>query len=309
MRTIAFVTQKGGAGKSTLACNLAVTARLAGERVVVLDLDPLQSLVKWSKLRQSDDLPVEPVPAQKLQATLEALEKKGVSLVVLDAPGQDGAEQDAAIQAADLIIIPARPNVFDLWASELTRVKVKAKGGEYSFLLNQCPPAQQSLRVEQGAKALQAMGGLLSPLVSARVDFQEAARQGLGVGEWRPSSAASEEMGELWSSVKRRIKKRTQATKAETATAKAEPKSQKADANTGAKSQAGSALAAELEPKPAAKAAQKPEPKTAKGAAKLEPKAVAKGKKAEANEAPAEAVAAAPSADKAAPKADVSKAA
>ena len=47
MRTIAFVTQKGGAGKSTLASNISVAAKHAGERVFVIDLDPLQSLVKW----------------------------------------------------------------------------------------------------------------------------------------------------------------------------------------------------------------------------------------------------------------------
>ncbi|HMK90531.1 MAG TPA: ParA family protein [Methylocystis sp.] len=209
MRTIAFVTQKGGAGKSTLACNLAVTARLAGERVVILDLDPLQSLVKWATQRRRDDLPVEHVGAQKLPEVLKLLETKGASLVVIDAPGQDGAAQDAAIAAADLVVIPARPNVFDLWGSEITREKVKAQGKEYSFLLNQCPPAQQSLRVEQGARALQALGGLLGPLVSARVDFQEAARLGLGVAELRASGAASEEMRELWGSVKRRMKKRT----------------------------------------------------------------------------------------------------
>jgi len=66
-------------------------------------------------------------------------------------------------------------------------VKVKEAGKEYAFLLNQCPPAQQNARVEQGAKALQAMGGLLAPMVSSRVDYQEAARQGLAVSELHPS--------------------------------------------------------------------------------------------------------------------------
>ncbi len=207
MRTIAFVTQKGGAGKSTLASNISVAAQQAGERVFIIDLDPLQSLVKWSEMRGQSDIPVEHVPLTKLSKALDALEKKGVTLVVIDAPGQDSEQSQAAIRAADLCIIPARPNVFDLWASEATRVKVKEAGKEYAFLLNQCPPAQQNARVEQGAKALQAMGGLLAPLVSARVDYQEAARQGLSVGELSPSGVAAVEMRDLWSSVKRRLKK------------------------------------------------------------------------------------------------------
>jgi chromosome partitioning protein len=207
MRTIAFVTQKGGAGKSTLATNVAVAATLSGERVVLLDLDGSQSAASWAKIRGKTDVAVENVPAAKLAATLAALERKGVTLVVIDAPGGVGVEFDAALRAADLCIIPARPNAFDLWASEHTRARVKASGKDYAFLLNQCPPATQNQRVQQGAKVLQAMGALLSPLVSARVDYQEAARSGLAVVECNPHGVAAREIEELWLCLKRRLKK------------------------------------------------------------------------------------------------------
>lgn len=207
MRTIAFVTQKGGAGKSTLASSVAVAARGAGERVFIIDLDPLQTLVKWAGARETPDIGVEHVPPAKLSKALAALEKKGVTLVVIDAPGQDGEHVAAAIRAADLCVIPARPNAFDLWASEVTRAQVKERGCDYAFLLNQCPPSQQTARVELGAKALQAMGGLLAPLVSSRVDYQEAARLGLGVSEYNPDGVAAQEMKELWSAIKRRLKR------------------------------------------------------------------------------------------------------
>lgn len=255
MRTIAFVTQKGGAGKSTLASSIAVAASCAGERVFIIDLDPLQSLVKWSKAREATDVPVEHVPPAKLGKALAALEKKGVTLVVIDAPGADSEYSEAAIRAADLCIIPARPNVFDLWACELTRASIKDKKKEYAFLLNQCPPAQQNARVDQGAQALQAIGALLSPLVSARVDYQEAARLGLGVCELNPEGVASQEMRELWQSVKRRLKKGVAAP-----AAKAEPK---VEAKPVAKAEA------KAETKPAAKAETKP---AAKVAGKIAPK-------------------------------------
>ncbi|GLI91287.1 ParA family protein [Methylocystis echinoides] len=206
MRIIAFVTQKGGAGKSTLASSVAVTASSAGERVAVIDLDPLQTLVTWSATR-NDSISVEHAPPAKLKTLLAALEKKGVTLVVIDAPGQGGEETLAAIRAADLCIIPARPNAFDLWASEKTRAQVKEARADYAFLLNQCPPSQQTARVELGAKALQAIGGLLAPLVSARVDYQEAARLGLGVTEYNPDGVAALEMKELWASIKRRLRR------------------------------------------------------------------------------------------------------
>jgi len=277
MRTIAFVTQKGGTGKSTLASSVAVSARLAGEKVFVIDLDPLQSLVKWSKTRGKTDIAVEHVAPAKLAKVMSALEKKGITLVVLDAPGHDSEYLAAAVRAADLCIIPARPNVFDLWASEVTRAQVKDKGKDHVFLLNQCPPAQQNARVELGAKALQAMGGLLSPMLSSRVDYQEAARLGLGVAEYNPHGAAAEEIHELWNSIKRRLKKGAPAAKPAKVEVKAEtkaaPKAEdkqpaaKIEAKTAAKVQTAAEDKADNKTAPAAKAEPKPAAKIVKKAA------------------------------------------
>ena len=56
MRTIALISQKGGAGKTTLAIALAVTAERAGLTSVLVDLDPqgrwrLASICSTSTLR------------------------------------------------------------------------------------------------------------------------------------------------------------------------------------------------------------------------------------------------------------------
>ncbi len=205
MRTIAFVTQKGGSGKSTLAACLAIAAHEKGERVFLIDTDPLMSLSKWAKARGEKDIPVEWVPAGKIASALAMLEKKGITLAIIDTGAGESPAAAAAIKGADLCIIPARQNAFDLWASELTRKACSAASKEFAFLLNQCPPSQQSARIEDGAKALEAMGGLLTPLVSTRVDYQEAARHGLGVTELNPHGVAAEEMRDLWASVKRRL--------------------------------------------------------------------------------------------------------
>lgn len=207
MRTIALVTQKGGSGKSTIASSLAVAAHEAGERVFIIDMDPQASLLRWFKVRKEKDIAVEAVSPAKLSAALAALEKSGVTLVVIDTAGSDNASSLAAMKASDLCLIPCRPNAFDLWASENTRKQARELRKEYAFLLTQCPPAQQSARVDEGAKALEAMGGLITPLIGSRVDYQEAARMGWGVTELNPSGMAAGETRKLWSSIKRRLAK------------------------------------------------------------------------------------------------------
>ncbi len=207
MNTVAFVTQKGGCGKSTLAACLAVAAHETGERVFIIDLDPLKSLVSWSKSRDAEDIPVVHVTLDKLARTLKELQALGVTLAILDAPGGDSAALAAAIKSATLCVIPVRPNAFDLEASAKTRDVVKAHKREFAFALNQCPPAQQNARIEHGVEALDSMGALLAPLLTTRVDYQEAARWGLGVTEINPSGAAAEEMRKLWGSTRRRLKK------------------------------------------------------------------------------------------------------
>jgi chromosome partitioning protein len=205
MRIISLVTQKGGSGKSTLASSLAVAAHASGERVFVIDMDPQHSLVNWAKTRNRDDVPVSAVTPGRLSATLSALEKNGFTLAIIDTAGAEGGSSSAAMKAADLNIIPSRPNIFDLWASEQTRATLKSLKSEFVFVLNQCPPAQQTARVEEGAAALEAMGGLITPLIQARVDYQEAARHGMGVTEINPHGAAAGEIKALWSSIKRRL--------------------------------------------------------------------------------------------------------
>ena len=54
MRMIAFVTQKGGSGKTTLAVNLAVAAEEAGAKVLILDLDRQASAEAWYQDREAD---------------------------------------------------------------------------------------------------------------------------------------------------------------------------------------------------------------------------------------------------------------
>ena len=91
MRTIAFVTQKGGSGKSTIASSLAVAAHEMKEKVCVIDMDPQGSLANWAKTRGTGDIEVIASGAARLPALLASLERRGFTLAILDTPGAEGA--------------------------------------------------------------------------------------------------------------------------------------------------------------------------------------------------------------------------
>jgi chromosome partitioning protein len=205
MRTIAFVSQKGGSGKSTIASSLAAAAHETSDKVCVIDMDPQGSLMSWARMRASRDIDVVASGAARLPALLASLEGMSVTLAILDTPGAEGAASTAAMRVADLNIVPSRPSLFDLWASARARESLEGIGAEFVFLLNQRPPAGQTARVQDCVETLAEMGELISPLILTRADYQEAARCGRGVTEFNPSGAAAQEMRALWQSVRGRL--------------------------------------------------------------------------------------------------------
>jgi len=59
MKTVAVISQKGGAGKTTIAIHLAVASSLDNKNTAIIDLDPQASSAKWSDRRlQLSDVPV-----------------------------------------------------------------------------------------------------------------------------------------------------------------------------------------------------------------------------------------------------------
>jgi chromosome partitioning protein len=106
MRTITLVTQKGGAGKTTLAASLAVAAAQAGEQVIALDLDPQCSLASWGDTRTAETPAVDRIEPDKLAQLphiLAALEGQGFTLAVLDTAGAENTTGNIAMRSASLV--------------------------------------------------------------------------------------------------------------------------------------------------------------------------------------------------------------
>jgi chromosome partitioning protein len=205
MRTIAFLTQKGGAGKTTLAASLAAVAACAGERVIALDLDPQASLVRWSQYRETANaaqkIVVEPLESERLphlQAILEGLAGVGFTLAIFDTGGSDNAAARLMTNAADICLLPTRPTRLDVATTATTFRTVFLAKRKAAFVLNQCPPTFRSSRTGDAAKDLTSLGVLAEPTISARMDFQDAMARGLGVTEFARQSRAAQEVEALW---------------------------------------------------------------------------------------------------------------
>jgi chromosome partitioning protein len=206
MRTIAFLTQKGGAGKTTLAASLAVAAAGAGERVIVLDLDPQASLARWGKRREAANVPnkvmidqLEGERLPRLRAFLDGLNDAGFTLAILDTAGADSAAARLVTETADLCLLPARPTRLDVEATAATFRACYLAKRKAAFVLNQCPPTYRSSRASDAAKDLTRLGVLAEPMLSARIDFQDAIAAGLGVTEYARGSRAAQEIEAFWS--------------------------------------------------------------------------------------------------------------
>ena len=84
MKTISFMSQKGGSGKTTLSVHLAVAAKEAGEKVFIVDTDIQKSATTWSEARNQELPIVATVAAIDIQRVLDAGRHDAMTLAIID---------------------------------------------------------------------------------------------------------------------------------------------------------------------------------------------------------------------------------
>ena len=205
MRSIALLTRKGGAGKTTLTASLAVAAAAAGEKVIAFDLDSQGSLVRWSERRKAANAPnsvvIEPLESERLPqlpAIFEGLAGVGFTLAVFDTAEADRGALSLVINSVDLCLLPARPTRLDVDATAATFRSVFLAKRSAAFVLNQCPSTYRSLRASEAGEQLIRLGVLAEPMLPASIDFQDAIAAGLGVTEYARGGKAAQEIEALW---------------------------------------------------------------------------------------------------------------
>lgn len=198
---VAFLNQKGGVGKTTLALNLAARWAAGGQRVSVVDADPQASALDWAQARRHAGLPrtfgVLGLPRDTLHQEAPDLARE-LDHLVIDGPPRVAGVLRSALLAADLVILPVQPSPLDGWGSadmlalvqeaRLYRPDLRAR-----FLLNRCAARTVIARETKTSLAAQDIGALYRT-IGQRVVFATAMASGQVAAELEPDGPAAREI-------------------------------------------------------------------------------------------------------------------
>ena len=184
---IAFVSQKGGVGKSTLSRALAREAAAGGLRVKVADLDTQQGTsVDWH--RQRLNAAIEPVVSVEAFATAaQALGvANGFDILILDGPARTSQATLEIARAANLVVQPTGASLDDLRPAVRefhALVKAGVPPARLAFALNRIgTPAEEA---ETRAYLAEAGYAVLDGCLLERPAYRQAQNAGHAITETR----------------------------------------------------------------------------------------------------------------------------
>ncbi|MYB66044.1 AAA family ATPase [Candidatus Poribacteria bacterium] len=206
MKTLAILSGKGGAGKTTLAVHLAVAAEQAGHSTAVIDLDPQASAFSWKSTRVADkETPVViSAHSARLLEILDTARDEGVDLTIIDTAPHAETPALAAARAASLVLIPCRPAIFDL-RSIKTTIDITRLAQVPSMVVLNAVPARGK-RTAEARRAIATYNVPCAPFeLGNRVAFVSAVTSGQTAQETDPRGKASQEVLSLYTHITKHI--------------------------------------------------------------------------------------------------------
>jgi chromosome partitioning protein len=195
--TIAVVVQKGGAGKTTLAINLAAAAEQAGHVALIIDTDPQASACEWASWRKGVPPEVIDSAPPRLAAKIAQARGQGATFIVIDTPPHADAAASKAVEAADMVLIPCRPSAFDLAAIRTTGQLVKLHGKPAALVFTAGPARAPKIYADATA-LVESFGINVCPhIVADRAAFRHASAAGQSVFEFEPNGRAAAEIEQI----------------------------------------------------------------------------------------------------------------
>ena len=204
MKAVAFFSQKGGSGKTTLAVHTAVAAQEAREKVFLIDTDPQKSATVWGDARELETPVVISVSAGELEKALRAGNEDKMSLAIVDTAPHTAPDAARIAKLVDLVVIPCRPTAFDLAAVNNAVELVRAAKKKAVLVLSACP--FRSPEIEETRAVLEGYGLPVCPSnITDRRAFARAVATGRAVTEFEADGKAAQEIQALWKWLKEQM--------------------------------------------------------------------------------------------------------
>ena len=204
MFKVAIISQKGGAGKTTLAINLAVEAERKNLSSLLLDLDPQSSSTEWADIRQENYPVVMSTHASRMNKLIEKAESNKAKFLFIDtAPHSENSALEAA-KIANIVLIPCRAGILDIKAIQSSLNICSLAKTKALVILNAVP--SQSNIAEEAKEAIKIIGGKVCKYyIGQRIVFNHAMTAGLGVVEFDINSKASLEIQNIFNLINKMI--------------------------------------------------------------------------------------------------------
>lgn len=198
MTTIAIISQKGGAGKTTLALHLAAAAHDAGRTALVIDTDPQATASQWAAWREEAPPEVIDSPPPRLAAKVGQAKAQGAEFIVIDTPPHADSAARAAVEIADLVLIPCRPSAFDLSAIQTTAKLVQLLRKPAFVVFTAGSPNAPRVYQEAGG-LVESFGTPACPVqIPDRAAFRHASAEGRTVMEFEPAGKAADDIRQIY---------------------------------------------------------------------------------------------------------------
>jgi chromosome partitioning protein len=199
MKTISFMAQKGGCGKTTLAVNLAVAAVRADRQSGLIDLDQQGSSYRWWRERKNRLGTTTPgvfsSQAVALPDIIEAADE--TDFVFIDTAPQITSDTELIMQNSDIILLPVKTSLADFATIE-TMYQIAIRLEKKIYLVLSMVPTSGTL-FEEALQYLESKKYNLSPVyIYNRADYIRSYTSGQGAQEYKKNSAASKEISNLY---------------------------------------------------------------------------------------------------------------
>jgi chromosome partitioning protein len=194
MQRIVVLNPKGGSGKTTIAINLASYLASRGHRPVLMDFDPQGSSLRWVRMRQPSQAPIQAVAAfEKDSRTTRTFQLRVPPIathVIVDTPAAlEGRDMPDMTRDADKILVPVLPSDIDIHACSrcirdlLLVAKVRREDNRIGVIANRI--RRNTLTYQALIRFLHTLGIPIVATIRDSQNYVRAAELGIGVHEMK----------------------------------------------------------------------------------------------------------------------------